>query len=220
MLLPTSVFSGITNNRTMQEMLALANEVAQQIAYDSGRDWQKLQAIQTITGDGVATAFDLPANFQRMLLTSEVWRSTNTGAPMRFIADPNEWVVRRAAARTDGWGEWMLMGDQILIHPVMGVDTSATFVYLNKNCVALEGGGYGDAFLADGDSFVLDERLFKLGMTWRWKAKKGAPYAEDLGTYTDALAMLMGSDKPAPTLINRLPISANARGSYPWPVPT
>ena len=33
-----SVFSNITANRTMQEMLALANEMAQRIAYDT-RDW-------------------------------------------------------------------------------------------------------------------------------------------------------------------------------------
>ena len=219
-LLPTSVFSGITNNRTMQEMLALANEVAQQIAYDSGRDWQKLQAIATIPGDGTATAFDLPANFKRLLLTSEVWNSANTGTPMLSVADINEWIVRRNANRANGYGEWILLGGQILIQPAMGVDTTATFAYMHKNCVTPEGGGANDTFLSDNDSFALDERLFKLGMIWRWKAKKGAPYAEDLGTYTDALAMLMGADKPAPTMIGHLPISANTRVSYPWPVPS
>jgi DNA-binding IclR family transcriptional regulator len=39
-LVPTSVFSNITTNRTMQEMLALANEMAQRIAYDT-RDWTR-----------------------------------------------------------------------------------------------------------------------------------------------------------------------------------
>ena len=32
--LPQSVFSNITGNRTMQEMLSTANEMAQRIAYD------------------------------------------------------------------------------------------------------------------------------------------------------------------------------------------
>jgi hypothetical protein len=36
----TLVFSNITANRTMQEMLALANEMAQRIAYDT-RDWTR-----------------------------------------------------------------------------------------------------------------------------------------------------------------------------------
>ena len=32
----------------------------------------------TYTGDGVTTAFDLPANYKRMLLTSNVWRRQST----------------------------------------------------------------------------------------------------------------------------------------------
>jgi len=87
--LPQSVFSNLTGNRTMQEMLALANEMAQRIAYDS-RDWTKLRTLATLTGDGVATSFNLPANFKRMLLTSNVWRSTSTQTPMRFIPDTEE----------------------------------------------------------------------------------------------------------------------------------
>ena len=40
--MPTVVFSNITGNRTMQEMLSLANEMAQRIAYDN-RDWTTLK---------------------------------------------------------------------------------------------------------------------------------------------------------------------------------
>ena len=36
--IPTAVIPGISSSRTMQEMLALANETAQAIAYDN-RDW-------------------------------------------------------------------------------------------------------------------------------------------------------------------------------------
>ena len=39
---PTSVFAGIAGNRTMMEMLSLANEMAQRIAYDY-RDWTCLK---------------------------------------------------------------------------------------------------------------------------------------------------------------------------------
>src|SRR5580765_887087 len=74
--LPTSVTTNITANRTMQEMLALANEMAQRIAYDT-REWTKFKKTCVFTGDGIKTAFDLPANYKRMLLTSNVWRSTS-----------------------------------------------------------------------------------------------------------------------------------------------
>jgi hypothetical protein len=218
-VVPTSIFTNITANRTMQEMLALANEMAQRIAYDT-RDWTKLQKTNVFTGDGVKSAFDLPANYKRMLLTANVWRSTSAQQPMRFIPDPDEWLQRRAWNWTDAWGEWTMIGGQMLVWPVMGVGITARFLYLDKNCVALKSGGVGDTFVDDGDSFLLDERTFKLGMIWQWKAQKGTPYAEDMGTYADALSSVSGRDKPSPIIVGHRPLSVNAKVAYPWPVPT
>lgn len=216
---PTSVFASLTAVREMQEMVALANEVAQRIAYDT-RDWQALRVSQTHSGDGVTEAFNLPANFKRMLLNANVWRSTSTQQPMRFFPDTDEWLQRRAANETDAWGEWTIYGNQLHVWPVMGVGVSARYIYLDKNCVSLAAGGNGDTFVADGDSFRLDERVFKLGMIWQWKAQKGSPYAEDMGSFGDALQLAMGHDSPAPILVDRLPISSTARIAYPWQVPT
>lgn len=223
--IPASVFTGIGSNRTMQEMVALANEMAQRIAYDT-RDWTRLRVVTLpptmppFIGDGVTTAFPLPANYKRMLKTANVWRSTSSQQPMRFIPDTDQWIQRRLANNTDSWGEWTIIGNSMHIWPAMGVGTTATFVYLDRNCIALGAGGFGDRFIADNDSFVLDERLLKLSMIWQWKAKKGGAYAEDMGTYQDAILIAMGNDSPAPTIVGRTPISANAKVAYPWPVPT
>jgi hypothetical protein len=214
---PTSVFASINSNRTMEEMTALATEMAQRVGYDSGKDWMILKKLATLTGDGIKTAFDLPANYKRMLLTTELWRSNQTQTPMTYIVDTNEWVQRRNQPWTSAWGEWTMLGGQIVIYPAMATGTNATFSYLNKNCIAMAAGGYGDSFVADDDSFILGDRLLKLAMIWQWKANKGSPYAEDLATYNDALNVVMGSEKPAPILIGRLPRSATA--AYPWPVP-
>jgi len=219
-MVPSTVFGGINSNRTMQEMLALANEMAQRISYDL-RDWTALRAIGTFTGTGVQTDFPLPANYKRMLLTANVWRSTDTQSPMRFIADPDEWLQRRISNATGyGGGEWTTQGGNMVIWPALGIGQTATFAYLDKNCVALAGGGYGDSFMADGDSFRLDERLLKLGMIWQWMANKGSPYAEPMGTYSDAIANAMGHDAPAPIIIGQRPSSAHGRVAYPWPLPS
>ena len=217
---PQSVFSNLTGNRTMQEMLALANEMAQRIAYDN-RDWTKLRTMATFTGDGTTTTFPLPANYKRMLLTSNVWRSTSTQSPMLFVSDSDEWMQRRASNASDwAWGEWTMLGGNMVIYPAMPVGQTATFGYLDKNCIGLASGGRGDVFMSDDDTFTLDERVLKLGMIWQWKAQKGASYAEDMGTYGDALGYAMGHDSPAPIILGRKPISASAAVAYPWPVPT
>jgi hypothetical protein len=219
--IPQAVFSGITGNRTMQEMLSLANEMAQRIACDN-RDWTRLRKTATFTGDGVATEYSLPADYKRMLLTANVWRSTSTMAPMMFIPDTDQWLNRRngAVGTPAPWGEWTMLGGSIHFFPALALGETAYFAYLDKNCIALNGGGFGDVFQNDLDSFALDERLLKLGMIWQWKAQKGGPYAEDMGTYGDALTIAMGHDSPAPIMIDRKPMSANARIAYPWAVPT
>jgi len=216
---PTSLFTSLAANRTMQEMVALSNEMAQRMAGDL-REWQVLKLSVTYSGDGVTEAFNLPSNFKRMLLTGNVWRSTSALQPMGFYPDIDEWMARRAQGWSDAWGEWTIYGGKIHLWPVMGVGVTARHAYLDKNCVVLASGGFGDRFQADGDSFRLDERLLKLGMIWQWKAQKGSPYAEDMGTYGDALQVAMGNDSPAPIIIDRSPSSFGARTAYPWPVPS
>jgi len=213
---PQSVFSNINGNRTMQEMVSLANEMAQRIAYDT-RDWTTMRVFHTINGDGIATDFPLPANFKRLLLTSNIWPS-NSQSPMRFIPDSDEWMRRRANNEINSHGEWTKFGNAISIFPVMPVGASASFVYLDKNSIVLASGGVGDTFLSDNDIFWIDERLLKLAMIYQWKAQKGSSYAEDMSTYGDALTVAMGHDQPAPIMIDRKLISASI--AYPYPVPT
>jgi hypothetical protein len=287
---PQAVFPNLASSRTMQELVSLATEMAQRIAYNT-REWQKLKTRVTFFGDGIITppatsivgteAFSLPANYQRMLLNSNVWRSTSAIQPMRFISDADEWLQRRARGIVYTWGEWIILADGLHVWPVMSAHTSsawlphhaynigdlavdmdigttpyqlvwqvavkhtsgatfagdrlansslwvlpaqdidavtATFNYLDKNCINLASGGRGDAFTSDNDSFVLDERLLKLGMIWQWKGQKGSPYAEDMANYQDALQTAQGADKPSPIIVNRSPISSYARVAYPYPI--
>jgi hypothetical protein len=219
-----TVFGAINANRTMQEMLALANEMAQRISGDL-RDWTMLKKSATLLGNGVTEAFNLPPDYRRILTAGNLWLSTSTLQPARFVPDTDEWLQRRTANNTNSWGEWTIYGGQVHIWPIMGVNASARFSYLDKNAVESRdtAGSFlqnVERFTADTDTFRLPERLLKLGMIWQWKAQKGSPYSEDLGTYQDAMTMAMGSDSPAPILIGRTPISANAMVAYPWTVPT
>jgi hypothetical protein len=279
---PSSIFSGLNSSRTQQEMLALANEMAQRIAYNT-REWGVLKKFVTFdrsTGTDqtivrtIQTNFTLPADYKRLLLASNVWRVSAPAVPLRFIADPDQWLQRRLWNYQDPKGEWHLAtylsvapppSDLRVLLPAWANNTSyavsvkiqdtvdgtfwvcnvlhtsapagtfaadraarptywtqtfqetLVFLYLSKNCIILASGGFGDTFTADGDGFILDERLLKLGMIWQWKANKGSPYAEDMGTYSDALAVASGADAPAPIIIGRLPISAAANVAFPWP---
>src|SRR4029077_20955325 len=99
---PTSVFASISSNRTMLEMLAVANEMAQRTAWNT-RDWTPLMARGTFTGTldpRPATPLSptdesthaLPSDFKRFGLTANLWRSNISAYPMRFVADLDEWL--------------------------------------------------------------------------------------------------------------------------------
>jgi hypothetical protein len=213
--LPSSIFAGIAADRTMQEMVAKANELAQRIATDF-RDWTALKTQCVFVGDGVQTAFPLPANYRRMTLTSNVWRSSGSG-PMRFIPDADEWLQRGVPGSWGStWGEWTMLGGAMHLRPALTLGETASFIYIDKNPIALASGGYGEAFQSDNDTFRLDERLLKLGLIWAWLESKGQPYAEAMGTYSDALAMAAGADSPAPIIVGTLPISHGMFGPQTW----
>jgi len=115
----TSIFSQISNNRTQQEFLACANEMALAIAHNT-RDWRALIVQASFTGDGASQSFAMPANYKRMLKTTNVWRSTTAVYPMRFIPDADEWFNRRALNYNDQRGEWIILAGNMLIVPTMG----------------------------------------------------------------------------------------------------
>ena len=144
---PVTMFGPNVQPRTQSELLSLANEMAQRIAYDI-REWRALKAIYTFMGDGIADRFTLPANFKRMLLTSQVHPSWAPRTPLQFIPDADEWLVRRLNNETFSWGEWTIIGNEMLIHPIVPVGAGVSFVYLDKNCVKLSNSvnGFGDTF--------------------------------------------------------------------------
>lgn len=284
---PASIFSGLMTSRTQQELLALANEMAQRIAADH-REWTALYRVGTFTGDGFTNVFQVPVNFRRLLLTSNVYRSSFPQLPMTFLPNPDDVLQRQLTGYwyTASPGYFWIAADGFRFHPVLagpppidpfwanattyavnarvrdpdlgtywkavvahisaatgtfasdrlnnpsywgtttplaptGPPETAKFIYLGKDCIVWNGasGGTvsGPEFQADDDVFYPDERVLKLGMIWQWKAQKGTPYAEDLGTYEDALDRLAGSDKPAPIIIGTKVISARANVAMPWP---
>ena len=210
---PVSVFAAIGSNRTMQEMVALANEMAQRIAYDT-RDWQKLQPTRPCRRrqcvppqptrrldrhDGLPAAGQLQAHaadVQRLALDLD---ATADALRLRYRRVARAARMRNAATRLGRVDHARRPDAHLPGRCAVGV-RPPTFAYLDKNCVALASGGYGDRFHGRRRQFRLDERLLKLGMIWQWKAK-GLALRRGHGHLQDAMTNAMGHDKPAPILV-------------------
>ena len=210
---PDVVFS--STDRAMEELARLANEMAQRIAGDF--DWQKLQNIETITGDGSTEAHALPTDYDRMLRTASLWSSRWSWA-FNHIADPDLWLEYQTVPYTFVNGNWMIYGGEMHILPVMETTETVKYWYISTNIVTSSGGSGKTEFTADDDSFVLDEKLLELGMIWQWRANKGLPYAEDMKNYEMQFNQLAKHDAGSGSVVSgrRYP-GKTLRGLWAFP---
>ena len=186
---PSAVYGSTTREHI--ELANIANEMAAMIA--ASHEWQILNKIAVITGDGTTEDFSLPSDFDRMLDKSQLW-STSLETPLSPISDRDQWLELDIKSFDFVINAWIIYGGQIHIKPALSTGVQVKYWY-QSNLWGLNGATPISEFTADTNTFRIDERLLKLGIIWRWREMKGLPYAEDLATYERLLAKLAMRDK-------------------------
>lgn len=212
---PTAVFGSTV--REHLELAALANEMAAMIA--SAHEWQVLQRIATITGDGTTVDFDLPSDFDRMLTETQLWSSVIDG-PLLPIRDRDDWLNAITKDYDFMANAWIIYAGQIHFRPALDAAETVQYFY-QSNLWGRNAASTNIAeFTADTDTFRLDERLLKLGIIWKWREMKGLPYAEDLATYEMWKEKLIHRDR-GPSVLRDSGSRIRGLGSiaYPWNIP-
>lgn len=184
---PQTVFSN--TDRTWQEMANTVNIATRQILTDY--DWRRLIKTTTITGDGVATSFPLPVDYDRMVDDTELVGPDMIWYPSMQIQEFSEWL-RLQYMTVETWQQrWMMYGGELHILPVLGVGVTVAYGYVTLNVV---NGADPTLFTADSDTFVLDDELLRLAIIWNWKKSKGFDFAAELAEYSERLSSLKYSD--------------------------
>lgn len=178
-----------SNDQVAIEMADLANEVAAEIV--AANDWRILTRIATVDGSQ-GEAYDLPADYGRM--SGDIDDPSTWFWGYTAFNDVNEFLrFKTGGFLLAGNGGWIILGGQLQFYPAPSA--GATYPYVSRWYARDEGGTLKAEFTADNDMFVLDERLLTLGLTWRWKAQKGAEYSEDLAAYEVQLAREASRDR-------------------------
>lgn len=192
------------------EVCELATETA--VAIMKAHDWRKLTTLATATGDGVTTAFDLPEDYDRMVLGTEVHSAS--WATWRYAQAPtlDFWHDLQTGLTTLDPGFWIILGGQMQFYPALPSGEEARYYYVSKHIATGKA-----AFTSDEDVFLLDDRLLTLGIIWRWRALKRMDYSEDMANYEVALEEAIARDKGARVLYGgRRPSGfRNVRVAYP-----
>lgn len=202
---PNTVFA--STERQWMEMQAILNEAAATIA--DAYDWQRLLKTHTLTGNGTADAFDLPSDYRRMKQDGAVW-SSRVRDNIIHLANEDDWLALDTRPVVPQNGVWTIFADQMHIRPLMRSTETARFFYVRSTIVS----GNQTAFMADADTFVLDERLLKLCTIYLWKQAKGQDFTAELSDYEILLAQLMRRDRGALSVVSGNP--GRARGNV-WP---
>ncbi|WP_030538366.1 hypothetical protein [Sphingobium sp. DC-2] len=186
-----TVFFGAAGNFEA-EVCDWANEVAQDIA--KYQDWQALQRVWTVTGDGSTTEFPLPPDYDRMLQNASLQDLQNWAWGYSGFTDINSFLFDQARGFTPYPGGWIIYGNQLRFSPAPQA-SGATFPYISNQIATAADTSPKSAFTSDTDSFVLPERLLTLGIVWRWRENKGLDATGDQEAFIKALDEYAAKDK-------------------------
>lgn len=179
-------------SRDAVEILEVIQESAEEIA--EAYDWQLLSTIATVTGDGTDTAFDLPSDYDRMIVDTGLWLPS-LQAPLTPVESLDKWLELDVLAFDFIVHAWIIYNNQIHVRPALASGEIAKYFYQSNLIVSPNTGMNKTTFTDDADTFRLDERLLKLCAIWRWKSAKGQPYAEEMEDYEELKSKLILRDR-------------------------
>ena len=142
----------------------------------------------TITGSG-AEEYALPSDFKRLtyddLCVYETTTTRRAGIP---VTSNGAWTYLNEIGSAGGDRYYRVQGDEvngftISFYRNPGSGESITVSYVSRNWVQMASGTKGDSWTAATDLLLLDREIVSLGVEWRFKKKKGLPFADIMADY-------------------------------------
>lgn len=208
--IPVTVFG--STERHEIEMQHLLNDAAQKVKDE--KDWSALTRQFTVSGDGVTTRHPLPADFDRLLIATDIL-TTSTGWVMRRIGGAQA-IAAAEYNHPPVMAAWGLEGRQFVTLPALPINETVAGIYQSANIVTTPGGTPRASFSDDDEEFALEDRILRLAMVWMWKANKGLPYGQDFDNYESALSSAISHDSDRTAIpLTRNRIFRGVRPAFP-----
>lgn len=189
----------------VSQLVALANEETQELG--ARYPWTVLIEECNFTtvnaeSQGTLVGTVIPAGqVLGYIIGDTMWNRTqkiNVPGPM----SPAGWQGVKALNSAGGfWSRYRIRANQLLFYPAPAAGQQVYFEFVSESTVidAL-GDSYSTRFQKDDDLPLLNARLIRLGLKWRWKYAKGLDYAEDFDSYEAAVTDAMHRDGTKPKL--------------------
>jgi hypothetical protein len=192
---PTTV---VSTDRQVQQLVALANEEGEELA--DRYNWTALQKEATwvtiaAEDQGVLNGTILAASAGfKYVINDTIWNRTTQFKPGGPIS-PKGWQGLKATPLSGFWSQYRIRGGHLLFLPAASAGQTVAFEYVTENWAVDTLGTTGKSeFTADDDYPLLDSKIIRSGLVWRWKAAKGLSYQEDFQKYENLVADAMARD--------------------------
>lgn len=164
------------DDQTGFQTLGLFNALGNQLI--KVHDWQFLEGEATFIGDGVTSAFDLPADYKRFVNQTQ-WASKNK-RPMFGPMSPQGWSwIQFGIVSVGVYYRYRIINNKFHVFPTPGVGEEFHFYYIKKDWVfdpiTLT---YKDRIENDGDENVFEDYMMIAGMKFKLWAAKGMEASE------------------------------------------
>ena len=188
--LPTEVVA--STDIQVQQLLALANEEGDELA--GAYDWQIMRRqhlFETVASAVQSSA--VPSDLDHFVANSFFNRTT-----MRYVygpITPQEWQAIQAQPQLNRvFLAFVERDGQFLVTPTPPAGQEIAYEYITRFWAKSDAGVPQSEFLADTDETYLDDKLFPLGIRWRFLKSKGLDYSEDFRTYQSERSQRMARD--------------------------
>jgi hypothetical protein len=199
-----------STDRQIQQLYNLANEEGRALA--RRHTWQALTVEQEFTTlDQAFQVGALPADFDRFKANTFFNRTTRRPMTGPITSRQWQWIQAQPVYSTV-YLAWRERGNQFLVAPNPAVGNDCYYEYISANWALSASDEPQSSFLADSDTYVLDETLTQLGLRWRFLRAKGLDYSEEFNTYEREVELKMARDggnsmislAPQPVDLNRV----------------
>jgi len=174
-----------SQDQNMRQCFALCNQVLQSISFK--KDWPEL--IREHEFDTIANQreYDLPADFHHMVAPSAF--NANQYYQIKGSLTPIQWWRRSITGAPDFGDSYRVdaFNGKINIAPTPSAPERLVFMYITKNIAKNATGDPIDRYSQDTDTSVIDEEMVRLGLSWRWRQKKGLDFTAEMAEFSNAM---------------------------------
>ena len=191
--LPVPAQAVSSTDSNVQKFVALAQDLGDELAERFW--WRNLNIAGQITGDGTTTLFALPSDWGVLSPGQKFNSSVYPLLPLPGPVSNETLSALKVLPSFPTRPVWRIIGGTLEFFPALGAGEVVTFNYYSTNWVSNAGGTQRQpGFLLDSDFSMIDEKLLRRGLVYRWKQSKGLDYAEDFRSYQISLDRAAGRE--------------------------